>query len=520
MNAKLLNTPEDKLQDHILRESDVIFVVPMPEKVPPAHTFIYCSLGNDLLMQLTVKDESSVSDLKNLIESRYKIPSENQLIYWHGSPVDDSRTIDTFAPDDTFVLLSLELTGKLNVIFENGGKKIKKKFSAYSTVGEIKTVLFQSYNDANKNNNAKEEDNENDDNSNSQQKIIHDNKSLAFEGMMCDDNDALFSFCRLEPRFTLNGVEDQISIDKVNNMIRAKAEANDYCYLYIYAKMLFFGIVIPQDKVLAAQYFEKAYEQGHYTAMTDYAELIYNGELPEPRPDAAMKYSKRAADNGHIGATYLYGILCLKQRKFAEAQQYLNKATNQGHILAATAYAQMILKGQSEVTDKTVAQDLLVNAAKKKYPPAMKALAKLMKFEGNIEGADKLMQEAASLGSPGALYYLANQVLIKNDFKKAAKYAQEASKYGHTGAKRLLGIMQRRGTGVDKNIEEAFKLLTEASEKGDTQATFHLAKMYLRGDGCEVDKEKAYELVSKAASDGHKSSIFFIYIFIFYLNVI
>ncbi|KAK8878251.1 hypothetical protein M9Y10_005016 [Tritrichomonas musculus] len=485
LNGDVLNSyDDDKLEDHMLRASDVIFVALQPEDLPKKNIIVYITLGNDLLLQTFIQEDKTINDLKDKIASVYQIPADNQNLFWNSRVQEDDKTINSCSLDKNYAVFTLELSGDLEVTILQDSKEITQSFDAFSTIKDVKKALFKPNG-------------------------IKKNSDLLFEGITCNDSDVLFSFYRIQPKFTVEGTVDQDALDRVNDVIKSKADDEDPSYTYIYAKMAYFGIVVEQDKKQAAAYFRKAAELHHYSAMTDYAELMYLGELPEKKEGKALEYAKEAAENGHVGAQYLYGIMCLKNNENEEAQKYLNKASDKGHLIASTTYAYMIIKGKSEITDKSVASELLEEAARKKYTPAMILLSKLLKKNKNRKEALKLIKEAAELNSPNGLYSYAKEAIMDDgDLEKAAKIAQKGADLGHSKSKRILGIMKRRGTGTEKDDQNAFKLLTESTNAGDTQAKFHLAKMYLTGsDACKKDEKKAFQLVCESAEKEHPPSV-------------
>jgi len=73
----------------------------------------------------------------------------------------------------------------------------------------------------------------------------------------------------------------------------------------------------------------------------------------------------------------------------------------------------------------------------------------------------------------------------------AVKYFTPLAKNGHHQAEEMLGIMLRKGTGIEKDPEQAVQWLTRAADAGRPLAAHHLAICYYSGAGVVPDKTKA-----------------------------
>ena len=83
---------------------------------------------------------------------------------------------------------------------------------------------------------------------------------------------------------------------------------------------------------------------------------------------------------------------------------------------------------------------------------------------------------------------------------KAVKIKAEQ---GHAKAQAILGLMYRKGQGVEKNDKEPAKWFQKAAEQGDADAQFCLGAMYYNGEGVPQDYAEAVKWFRKAAEQKH-----------------
>lgn len=72
---------------------------------------------------------------------------------------------------------------------------------------------------------------------------------------------------------------------------------------------------------------------------------------------------------------------------------------------------------------------------------------------------------------------------------------------------KLLGMMFRNGTGVQKNAEHACKMFSEAANLGDLEAIHVMGGFYLEGYYVENNTEMAYQCFEQAANQGFAPSM-------------
>jgi uncharacterized protein len=74
---------------------------------------------------------------------------------------------------------------------------------------------------------------------------------------------------------------------------------------------------------------------------------------------------------------------------------------------------------------------------------------------------------------------------------------------GNAKAQNNLGILYRKGLGVEKDSAEAFKWYKKAANQNFAKAQFNLGLMYKQGNGIDQDVKKALKWYRKSAINGY-----------------
>jgi len=189
-----------------------------------------------------------------------------------------------------------------------------------------------------------------------------------------------------------------------------------------------------------------------------------NGRGVDRDPIEAVKWFRKAADQGHVSGQYYLGIVHVKGgyvfRDRPEALKWLHRAADQEFLLAYGALAE-------------------VYASDNNYSEALKWIRK---------SAEKGF--FSSQYSLGRLYYEGKD--IPQDFTESAKWCRMAAEQGYSFAQFRLGTMYEEGKGVNVNFEEAVKWYRMAAEQRHSGAMIALAKSYYEGRGIEQDYSRAY----------------------------
>mgnify|MGYP002673454255 CR=1 FL=1 len=125
---------------------------------------------------------------------------------------------------------------------------------------------------------------------------------------------------------------------------------------------------------------------------------------------------------------------------------------------------------------------------------------------GLYRDAFKKLHQAAEQGhvlsqyNIGVMYKKGQGVDI--NFKEAAKWYLKAANQGFTEAQYNIGVMLYEGKGVEQNYKEAFNWFLKAANSGNVNAQRELGSMYIDGKGVEPDFDQAVYWYKKGAEQG------------------
>ena len=91
---------------------------------------------------------------------------------------------------------------------------------------------------------------------------------------------------------------------------------------------------------------------------------------------------------------------------------------------------------------------------------------------------------------------------IKQDYAEALKWFRKAAGQGCENAQNNLGILYANGYGVEQDYAEALKWFRKAVEQGNSKAKSNLGDLYRYGHGVEQDYAEALKWYRKAAGQG------------------
>lgn len=94
----------------------------------------------------------------------------------------------------------------------------------------------------------------------------------------------------------------------------------------------------------------------------------------------------------------------------------------------------------------------------------------------------------------------------RGDYATALKAWRALAVDGHANAQYALGLLFRRGLGVEQNYTEALKWYKQAAEQGHAGAQNNLGFMYFRGYGVPRDYVKAHRWYNLATMQGFEKA--------------
>eukprot|EP00729_Bicosta_minor_P007499 gene7499-biopygen19922 len=188
---------------------------------------------------------------------------------------------------------------------------------------------------------------------------------------------------------------------------------------------------------------------GRHTPLAQYilGNMSYYGEGVEKDHVEAVKWYRKSAEAGEVGAQFNFGLMYAK-----------GEGVEQDHVEAAKWYRKS-------------------------------AEAELVDAQYNL----------------GIMY--SNGIGVDQDHVEAAKWYRKSAEAGHERAQCNLGIMYANGEGVAQDHVEAAKWYRKAAEAGYADAQCNLGAMYCNGTGVEQDVVKGVKWLQLAAVQGHKNTL-------------
>jgi len=135
-----------------------------------------------------------------------------------------------------------------------------------------------------------------------------------------------------------------------------------------------------------------------------------------------------------------------------------------------------------------------------------KALSQIPVGEGELHPA-----EAPSRPAPGEVHYRLGWKYktgqgAERDLEKAFRWFEKAAGQGHAEAQFETGKCYEFGEGVKEDVSEAVRWFEKAAMQGHAEAQFYLGGLYWFGEGFEKDEEKALNLWFLGAANGEPDS--------------
>lgn len=284
-----------------------------------------------------------------------------------------------------------------------------------------------------------------------------------------------------------------------------------------------------------------AAQNGDANAQFQLCGAYYLGQGVPKNEQEAFKLCKLAADQGHVEAAYNLGLFYQQGvgtgQNISLAMEAYSKAANAGHKDAKFNLLQ--LYNANQIADQ---RQRMETAEKVGIVPPLLPSDPKMGMQGNSQLAQRVQQlpaqtqqqlaatkpnpaqnaskqmaclQAAQKGiiaencdfSTDAQQVVAAQAPVPAKAKPVAEPAQidslaeleQQAAQGNAVAQNNLGVMYRRGKGVEKNPQQAYALFEKAASKGSTNAMLNLANMHKLGEGTPQNLELAYAWYNLAA---------------------
>lgn len=234
-----------------------------------------------------------------------------------------------------------------------------------------------------------------------------------------------------------------------------------------------------RDETLAAQWFERAAQQGNDYAQKILADMYQEGRGVPKTPLLAADWREKAAKRGNIQAQFQLGKMYLDGAGIkadpVQAAYWLSRAATEGnHADAQKLLSSMHVMGNGSGKNPGLSDNLLAQSAERSYIDAAQLVRLLEEFGYRLK--ESVYQR------PPDLQKLAQDGDVDAQYQLALRY--------ETGAH-----------GLTRNNDQAVYWFKRAAQSGHPAAMKSLANIYLNGvDGVAVDPKMARYWNEKALS--------------------
>lgn len=254
--------------------------------------------------------------------------------------------------------------------------------------------------------------------------------------------------------------------------------------------------------------------------------FYYQGEGVTQNFTEAIKWFKKAANNGLCNSYGFLGACYITQKKYVEAINWFKKAIDNGDCCYADLGACYLQLGKfteaipwlkKGIDDKrpeyyvslgqcyyflqnyTEAIPWLKKAADKGITDSYFTLGLSFYFLKNYTEAIIWFEKAANNGVSQAYAYLGQAYYEQQNYAEAFKWIKKAVDVKDPFSYGTLGDMYYYGLGTAVNQNEAFRLAKIGSEHEDASAMVLLAKIYGEGKGAPKNVVESFKWEKKAA---------------------
>ncbi len=294
--------------------------------------------------------------------------------------------------------------------------------------------------------------------------------------------------------------------------LRAIADQGIASAQYLVGLMFHTGVGSSPGSSMAAQYYNRAAQQGHAEAYEGLRTLGEHwtraqfflgslndlGEGIEQNYAEALRWYRLAADQGDEESQYRIGMMYAEGRgveqDYSEAAKWF-RVSSEDDIHDYDRAGELVVDPEYLTQEVEGARTKLRQLAERKDPAAQFHLGLLEE-----RYARKWYQEASAQGLAEGQYALAESFaegrgVPQNDAVAVRLYGRAAAQdFGEAQYK--LGVMYVLGRGVVPNTREALKWYQQAAEQGVIQAQLALGAMYARGQFLTTDLRVPTDYVS------------------------
>lgn len=284
-----------------------------------------------------------------------------------------------------------------------------------------------------------------------------------------------------------------------------------------------------KDKTSAATYYTKAADNNSVDAQRELA-LLY---LNDGKPNEAVKWFKKGADNGSLPCIFYYGKLLHEGKGVVQDKQqgfdYLLKAANADFPMGQYEVALAYFEGNGVTQSDQTAIEWLTKAANNEVSKAQYLLAQHyvsgvgvdIDFDQAIEWFAAAMPKghatafkksfeksdsANYYGTPFHSYLKGMKYYSEKDYDNALEQFKAVEKEGFKEGKTMQGAILANTNYEKYNLKKGVKALNDAAATS-SMAQYILGGLYEAGKGVDKDMNQALYYLKLSAGAGYASAL-------------
>ncbi len=252
-------------------------------------------------------------------------------------------------------------------------------------------------------------------------------------------------------------------------------------------------------------------EELFYTAMRSSADNQFKAGLLFGRgQDVKRDFSKcialfeKAADKGHLEASFLLGTIYLKGGNIFK------------EVITEVEYGGIVIPKDFPYDRSRAFHYYLISGNKgDKLSYDICSLMKRESLDTNTDSAVtakmlKSLEELSKCGNALAQRYLAELYsdgnIVAQDDYKAFDLFKESAEHGDVWGEYNTARKYISGLGVERDTAKGFEWMKKAAEHNLADAQFDLAVLYYLGSGTAINKQMGYVWLLVAKANGHKEA--------------
>ena len=243
-------------------------------------------------------------------------------------------------------------------------------------------------------------------------------------------------------------------------------------------------------------------EAGDPAAQVAVGDCYYEGRGVELNYTIAAQWYQKAAEQGYMEGQYKLGMCYYNghgvPKNMERASYWLLEVTEKGEKYGNS----MDMGIDGDDSDDVMAVSLTANPT---TPNAQKQLGDRYFYGYGVardyDEAEAWYRKAAAQGDMEAEYMLGE--ICRAQGGRAAEmvaHYTKAAEAGNADAQHQLGRCYAKGRGVEQDDEQAFAWYMRAAEQGHTQALLRVASCYFLGTGVAKDEDLSAYYATEAAS--------------------